>query len=73
MADDLPLFRWALARPTAEVVSLDEFRRDSPRWALEIRPRETVQSALRALDRCLGLEPTPPLARFPETRPLRRA
>lgn len=68
---DLPLFAWGLARPTAEVVVLAEFREKSPRWLLEIRPRsETVEAALHVLSSTLGMVDP---ASVSTLRPRRRA
>lgn len=73
MIDDLPLFRWANAQPTATVVDLADFRSRSARWHLEIKPRETVEAALLAMDRCFGRVPSPAVVDLTYIRPSRRA
>ncbi len=75
--DELPLGRWAAGQSKpriGEVVDLAAFRRHSARWILEIEPRaESVEAALRTLDRVLGLLPTPATIPFSENCPRRRA
>jgi hypothetical protein len=70
--DELPLGRWAAGQSKpriGEVVDLAEFRRQSARWILEIKPRaESAEATLRTLDRVLGLEAPAPVVDLAHAR-----